>query len=122
MNYLKVLTVATAMMALSGCVVAIGDKGASDSSNNSSWKKAQKLNNQVISQLNLGAELASVRGQLGTPDFSESFRDAGNETVVLFYRTHHEHSDGDTSKDECTPLVFKNGVLTGWGEKAYRQL
>lgn len=39
MNYLKVLTVATAMMALSGCVVAIGDKGASDSSNNSSWKK-----------------------------------------------------------------------------------
>ncbi len=89
MNYLKVLTVATAMMALSGCVVAIGDKGESDSGNNSSWKKAQKLNNQVISQLNLGAELASVRGQLGTPDFSESFRDAVNETVLLFYRTHH---------------------------------
>ncbi len=39
MNYLKVLTVATAMMALSGCVVAIGDKGESDSGNNSSWKK-----------------------------------------------------------------------------------
>ena len=43
MNYLKVLTVATAMMALSGCVVAIGDKGEHDSGNNSSWKKAQKL-------------------------------------------------------------------------------
>ncbi|RVT46419.1 DUF3192 domain-containing protein [Rheinheimera sediminis] len=121
MNYLKVLTVATAMMALSGCVVAIGGKDENDN-NNSSWKKTQKLNNQVISQLNLGTELASVRGQLGTPDFSESFRDADDETVVLFYRTHHEHSDGETTKDECTPLVFKNGVLTGWGEKAYRQL
>jgi Protein of unknown function (DUF3192) len=122
MNYLKVLTVATAMMALSGCVVAIGDNDEHDSSNNSSWKKTQRLNNQVISQLTLGAELTSVRGQLGTPDFSESFRDTGNETVVLFYRTHHENSDGETSKDECTPLVFKNGVLTGWGDKAYRQL
>jgi outer membrane protein assembly factor BamE (lipoprotein component of BamABCDE complex) len=122
MNYLKVLTVATAMMALSGCVVAIGGKDENSSSNNSSWKKAQKLNNQVISQLNLGTALDSVRGQLGTPDFSESFREGDNETVVLFYRTHHQHSDGETTKDECTPLVFKNGVLTGWGEKAYRQL
>ncbi|MDR7122777.1 DUF3192 domain-containing protein [Rheinheimera soli] len=122
MNYLKVLTVATAMMALSGCVVAIGGKDENSSSNNSSWKKAQKLNNQVISQLNLGTALDSVRGQLGTPDFSESFREGDNETVVLFYRTHHQHSDGETTKDECTPLVFKNAVLTGWGEKAYRQL
>jgi outer membrane protein assembly factor BamE (lipoprotein component of BamABCDE complex) len=121
MNYLKVLTVATAMMALSGCVVAIGGKDE-NGSNNSSWKKTQKLNNQVISQLNLGTALDSVRGQLGTPDFSESFREGDNETVVLFYRTHHQHSDGETTKDECTPLVFKNGVLTGWGEKAYRQL
>ena len=121
MNYLKVLTVATAMMALSGCVVAIGDHGENDS-NNSAWKKTQKLNNQVISQLNLGAELASIRGQLGAPDFSESFRNGDAETVVLFYRTHHEHSDGETSKDECTALIFKNGVLTGWGDKAYRQL
>ncbi|MBU1618788.1 MAG: DUF3192 domain-containing protein [Gammaproteobacteria bacterium] len=122
MNYLKVLTVATAMMALSGCVVAIGGKDENGSSNNSSWKKAQKLNNQVISQLNLGTALDSVRGQLGAPDFSESFLEGDKETVVLFYRTHHQHSDGETSKDECTPLVFKNGVLTGWGEKAYRQL
>lgn len=122
MNYLKVVTVAAAMMALSGCVVAIGDNDEYDGGTNSAWKKAQKLNNQVINQLSLGAELTSVRGQLGTPDFSESFRDADKETVVLFYRTQHQHSDGETSKDECTPLVFQNGVLTGWGDKAYRQL
>ncbi|WP_419569468.1 DUF3192 domain-containing protein [Rheinheimera sp.] len=121
MNYLKVITVASAMMALSGCVVAVGGHDNDDSSN-SAWRKTQKHNNQVISALQTGTSLDNVRGQLGTPDFSESFNNNGADTVVLFYRTHHEHSDGETSKDECTPLIFRNGLLTGWGDKAYRQL
>ena len=41
---------------------------------------------------------------------------------VLFFRTHRTHSDGETTKDECTPLVFRDGVLIGFGDKAYRQL
>jgi len=27
--------------------------------------------------------------------------------------------DGITTKDECTPLVFRNGNLVGWGDSAY---
>jgi len=121
MNYVKIITVAAAMMALSGCVVAVGGHD-DDDHQNSAWRKTQKHNNQVISTLQTGASLESVRAQLGTPDFSESFQKNGSETVVLFYRTQHEHSDGETSKDECTALIFNNGLLTGWGDKAYRQL
>jgi hypothetical protein len=41
---------------------------------------------------------------------------------VLFYRTHRRDGDGVTTKDECTPLVFKNGLLIGWGDAAYQAL
>ena len=46
----------------------------------------------------------------------------GETVQVLFYRTHHQKSDGKTTKDECTPLVFKQNRLTGWGDKAYQYL
>jgi hypothetical protein len=37
---------------------------------------------------------------------------------VLYYRTHRTHSDGETTKDETTPLVFKDSALIGWGMDA----
>ena len=33
-------------------------------------------------------------------------------------RTHRTHSDGDTTRDETTPLVFEDGKLVGIGERA----
>lgn len=40
----------------------------------------------------------------------------GRRHRVLFFRTQHRHSDGETSRDETTPLVFRNDTLIGWGD------
>lgn len=116
----KLFAVSVLTATLSGCVVAIGDK--TDSRSESSWQKAQTNNLQQINQLQLGARADDVRSLLGAPDFSELFEKDGEQVLVLFYRTHHVKSDNKTTKDECTPLVFKNNLLTGWGDKAYKYL
>lgn len=120
-SFLGKLLVASVLTAtLSGCVVAIGDKTESQSEN--AWKKTQAHNLQHINQLQLGARADDVRTLLGAPDFSELFEKEGKQVLVLFYRTHHVKSDNKTTKDECTPLVFKNNLLTGWGDNAYKYL
>jgi len=116
----KLLIVTAATLALSGCVVAIGDK--TETSSESGWRKTQQFNLQTINQLALGVNSEEVRNMLGAPDFTELFQKDGQQVQVLFYRTHHRHSDGKTTKDECTPLVFKDNRLSGWGDKAYQYL
>ena len=61
-------------------------------------------------------ERSQVVGRLGAPHFSEAFTRDGEEFRVLFFRTRHRHSDGETSRDETTPLVFRNDTLIGWGD------
>lgn len=116
----KLLIISAATLALSGCVVAIGDK--TETASESTWRKTQQFNLQSINQLSLGVSSEDVRQQLGAPDFSELFQKDGQQVQVLFYRTHHRNSDGKTTKDECTPLIFKDNQLTAWGDKAYQYL
>ena len=74
---------------------------------------------EFVGKLHLvGCDEISVRGEFGKPDFNESFMRKGKEFVVLYYRTRHVESDGITTKDETTPLVFVDGALVGWGESA----
>jgi len=121
MHTLVKLFAATAVMVgLSGCVVAVGNDRSDDNWDNT--KKTQLHNQNFINQLQTGVTLASVRNSLGNPDFSENFQKNGETTEVLFYRTHRTHGDGMTTKDECTALIFKQGLLVGWGDKAYQQL
>ncbi len=105
------------LLALSGCVVHVGgDGGWSDSS---SWEYRQEHNRELIAQLQLGASKADVIARLGKPDDSEAFSARGASYEILYYRTQHRHSDGETTRDETTPLVFRDGALTGWGDAAY---
>lgn len=101
---------------LSGCIV-IGDKNHGES-----WRAEQRENREIISELELGTSRNRVLTLLGAPAFSEAFAKADDEYRVLFYRTQHRHSDGDTTKDETTPLVFKNDRLIGWGQEMLMQL
>ncbi|WP_333606554.1 DUF3192 domain-containing protein [Arsukibacterium sp.] len=117
----NVVVAAIVVVSLSGCVVAIGDKELRSSSDEQ-WRKTQNFNQQQINQFSPGLSVDEVRALLGTPDFVESFEKDGKTVLVLFYRTHHVKSDGVTSKDECTPLVFKHNLLSGWGDKAYQYL
>ena len=56
--------------------------------------------------------------RLGEPDLVESFLRDGEEFVVLRYRTHRQRGDGETTRDETTPVVFVDGNVVGWGDSA----
>ncbi|MBU1310591.1 DUF3192 domain-containing protein [Rheinheimera muenzenbergensis] len=116
----KVFVAAALAVTLSGCVVAVG--GNHEFDDDSNWKKTQSQNQQQINKLTLDMTAEEIRTLLGTPDFTESFVKESDTVQVLFYRTHHHKSDGKTTKEECTPLIFKQGRLTGWGDKAYQYL
>ncbi|RLV57873.1 DUF3192 domain-containing protein [Parashewanella curva] len=108
---------------LSGCVVSIGGDGE-HSSYSSSWQKRQKENRMHIGQLQMGMDYQQVINLMGSPDINEAYLEnkgeSKHEIQVLFYRTQHVSSDSITTKDECTPIVIKNGKVVGWGEKAYQ--
>ncbi|WP_460862523.1 DUF3192 domain-containing protein [Rheinheimera gaetbuli] len=116
----KTFVAAALAVTLSGCVVSVG--GNHEFDDDSNWKKTQHANLQQINKLVLDMSADDVRTLLGSPDFTEAFNKEGSTVQVLFYRTHHHKSDGKTTKEECTPLIFKQNRLTGWGDKAYQYL
>ncbi|MGI5309229.1 DUF3192 domain-containing protein [Rheinheimera sp. WS51] len=118
----KLIVTSGLVLALSGCVVAVGGKNDNDTVGDSSWEKTQRHNQQQVNQLTLDLSAEHIRSLMGAPDFSETFTKEGETIQVLFYRTHHMKSDGKTTKDECTPLIFKQDKLVGWGDKAYQYL
>jgi len=118
----KLVAAVAVISSLSGCVVAVGHDVSDDDDDGNNWRKTQQFNQNYVSGLKTGTDIGAVRQTLGTAAFSESFSKQGETVEVLFYRTHHSHSDGMTSKDECTALIFKRGLLVGWGDKAYQNL
>jgi len=88
---------------------------------NMSWQERETFNLKQIGRLDLGADKGDVIRLLGSPDISEAKATADGEVLVLFYRTHHVKSDGITTRDECTPLLFKDDALIAWGADAYSE-
>lgn len=107
------LVVVLLMLSAAGCVVIQTDGPGDD------WRDEQRSNRDAISQLQIGMSQEEVRQRLGTPADSEALNRDGEEVLVLFYRTHWRKSDGETTRDETTPLVFRGGQLAGWGESVY---
>lgn len=117
-----------ASLGLSGCVVNVGD-GESGWDSSESWEKVQENNRNNLIKLSLGMSKDQVMTLMGTADLSEAYiqqsaqqGEANKEVLVLFYRTQHTHSDGKTTKDECTPIVLSNNALVGWGDTAYSKI
>jgi hypothetical protein len=104
------------LFTLTSCVVAIGNDGFDDGEEG--WKNRQDKNLRYINRLDLGTAMNVVEAELGAADFSDSFQRNGEVFHVIYYRTQHMDSDGKTSKDETTPLVFIEKSLVGWGELA----
>ncbi|MBY5992757.1 DUF3192 domain-containing protein [Ferrimonas balearica] len=89
---------------------------------NMDWDDRQKHNVAVIASLEPGLSKTVVMERLGNPDFSEALNDAdGQGILVLRYRTHRTKGDGETTQDETTPLLFRDGVLFAWGENAFER-
>lgn len=106
-------------LGLTGCVIVTDDHD--DWDDRASWEERQEDNRDYIADLRPGMSLDLVRADLGRPDFSEGFTsEDGRSVVILRYRTHHRHGDGETTRDETTPLVFVDGQLKAWGENAVR--
>ena len=112
------LAIALSGVLLSGCVISIDDDYEYDNDNKSSWSQIEKDNREMISDLEAGTAISTVRRKMGTPDFDELIVKNGKEHRVLFYRTQRMKGDGNTTKEECTPILFVNGELIGFGETA----
>jgi hypothetical protein len=108
-------------LSLSGCVVSVGG-GDGDDGYSSSWQDREHQNRKHIAKLMPDINISTVIDRMGVADFNELYKKQDDQIQVLYYRTNRQDGDGVTSKDECTPLVFKNGQLVGWGETAYQNM
>lgn len=118
---LKACLIATPLLlSLSGCVISVDGDGFDGHS--ASWEDRQYKNRRIIADLDLDMSAEQVKSRLGVPDFNELIKRDSDVYQVLFYRTHRERGDGKTTKEECTPLVLKNGALIGWGDQAYHNI
>ncbi|WP_404402526.1 DUF3192 domain-containing protein [Idiomarina seosinensis] len=112
---------ATALMigvlSLSGCMV-ISETGLQHDQAQYDGKQREQQNRNKIAALPMALSAEEVRQRLGTPDFNDRWQGENRNIQVLYYRTHRLHSDGNTTRDECTPLVFINNELVGTGQLA----
>ncbi|TQV88183.1 DUF3192 domain-containing protein [Aliikangiella coralliicola] len=114
-HLLNILIAVFLVTSISGCIV-IGD--GDGNWNHDDWREQQRENRELISELEINTPRTRVLTKLGAPNYSDAFEKNGKQYRILYYRTQHRHSDGDTTKDETTPLVFVDDQLVGWGEEA----
>ncbi|TAA47527.1 DUF3192 domain-containing protein [Corallincola spongiicola] len=90
---------------------------------NMDWEDRQVYNRNYINSLSLDTPIlqATIIEELGAPDIAEAITFEDYTYQVVFYRTQHVSSDAKTTKDECTPLLFKNGELVAFGEGTYKR-
>ena len=83
-----------------------------DSPDKMKWEDREAYNRQFIAKLQLEQfTFEQAINQLGSPDITEAKKVDDDKFQVMFYRTQHVKSDGITTQDECTFLLFVNGVL-----------
>ncbi|MGZ9898835.1 DUF3192 domain-containing protein [Shewanella gaetbuli] len=85
------------------------------------WEDRQAYNQQKISEIAFGQTIEDIQKIFGRADFVEAKTAEDGQYQLLYYRTHHIKSDGITTRDECTPLLFKNNELIAWGTETYQQ-
>jgi len=109
-------------LAIYGVFVALVVNFYDDSPSDMEWGDRESYNKQYIGKLTLEKfNFEQAIEELGGPDITEAKKVDGNSFQVMFYRTQHMKSDGLTTQDECTALLFKNGSLIAIGKSAYEQ-
>ena len=102
------------LLALSvyGIFVALVITFYDDSPDQMKWKDREAYNRQFIAKVALdNFTFEQALTQLGSPDITEARTIDEVNYQVMFYRTQHVKSDGITTQDECTFLLFVNGAL-----------
>jgi len=109
-------------LAIYGVFVALVVNFYDDSPSDMEWGDRESFNRQYIGKLTLEKfDFEKAIKELGSPDITEAKKVEDNNFQVMFYRTQHVKSDGFTTQDECTALLFKNGSLIAIGKTAYQQ-
>jgi hypothetical protein len=104
-------------LAAYGVFVALVVNFYDDSPANMKWDDREAYNRQFISKLKLGEfKFEQALEQLGSPDITEAKKSHDKNYQVLFYRTQHVKSDGITTQDECSYLLFINNVLVEYAK------
>jgi len=118
----KVVVRILVALAVYGFFVALVVNFYDDSPADMQWGDRESYNRQYIGKLTLDKfNFEQAIEELGGPDITEAKKVNDNNFQVMFYRTQHIKSDGFTTQDECTALLFKNGSLIAIGETAYEQ-
>ncbi|NVK54025.1 MAG: DUF3192 domain-containing protein [Alteromonadaceae bacterium] len=120
MKKLMLCTALVAPLLLSGCVISVG--GDEREQYQSDWEQREYNNRKHIARLELNTHYEDVTRKMGVADFNEMVGGGDSVYRILYYRTQRTEDDGVTTKDECTPLVFKNDRLIGWGDEALRNI
>ncbi len=88
-----------------------------DSPANMQWEDREAYNRQFINSLKLGElTLDQALEKLGSPDITEAKLVDNTNFQALFYRTHHVKSDGITTQDECSYLLFVDDSLVEYAK------
>ena len=103
-------------LALYGLFVFLVINFYEDSPSSMTWEDREEFNRQYIAKLTPGEfTLEQILTDLGSPDLTEAIQANNINYQVTFYRTQHVRSDGITTQEECTYLLFINDVLTTSG-------
>ncbi|ALO35373.1 hypothetical protein CMT41_12050 [Colwellia sp. MT41] len=95
-----------------GIFVALVVTFYDDSPDQMKWKDREAYNRQFIAKIKLEQfTFEQALSQLGSPDITEARTVNEVNYQVMFYRTQHVKSDGITTQDECSFLLFVNGTL-----------
>jgi hypothetical protein len=115
MNKKVVSLIALAILAY-GVFVYLVLNFYNDSPTKMKWEDRQTYNQQYVNKISLDKlTFEQIIQDLGSPDITEAKKVGDDYYQLLFYRTQHVKSDGITTEDECTPLLFKNGVVIAIG-------
>jgi hypothetical protein len=87
------------------------------------WNDREAFNRKYIAQLSQQpeADRQQVINRLGGPDITEAVKVQQDIYQLMYYRTRRAISDGITTKDECSPLLFKNQRLIAIEAQAIEQ-
>lgn len=74
-------------------------------------------NRKKIAKIRTGMTKAEVLEVMGEPLKDELY----NKPDFWFYYTELRWADGLETRDECSPVVFEDGVVIGWGNDYYEK-
>lgn len=73
------------------------------------------ISDDTLSVSRVEIPVGGRRPVLQNPHRNEIYEAGGHEWEVLFYYTDLVTDDGLVTDDELTPVVLRDGVVTGWG-------